>query len=127
MQYELISDFPLIMTPINSGLRASYLAFANTSDIDHRVDCCEIWNKHCSRLIEAEAIWNSHANSRQGRCVRGEGVFSAKENDTIANLKVIRANICSHTSDDSSGLDAEETDRKFNNTQCNRNILRTAC
>lgn len=74
-------------------------------------------------MIEAKAFRNADADSSQRGCVGRKSVFPAEAHDPVAYLKFIWAYICSYPSDSSSGFDSEQTDRKFDNTQRNQNIL----
>jgi hypothetical protein len=103
------------------------VAFCDASNVDHRVDRGEIRYKHRSSLIEGEAIGNTHADSSQRGCICGKGVFPAKANDPITYLKVVGADVCPDARDDACSFNSEETDRQFNNAQCDQNILDVSC
>jgi hypothetical protein len=78
-------------------------------------------------LIKGEAVGNTHADSSQRGGICRKGVFPAKANDPITYLKVVGADVCPHARYDACGFDSEETDRQFNNAQCDQDILDVSC
>lgn len=103
------------------------MALGDPSNVDHRVDCREIRYKHRSSLVEGQAVGNANTDISQGSGVCRESILSAEANDSITNLEIVRADVGSNAPNNTSGLDAEETDRKLNDSESDQNILNMLC
>lgn len=87
----------------------------------------EVGDQHGSSLIKGKGVRNAHADSCQSSGVCRERVFPAETNHSVANLKVVRANIRSNAGNYTSGFNSEQANRKLNDTECDQNILELVC
>jgi hypothetical protein len=78
-------------------------------------------------MIETESIRNPNAESGQSGGVCRQGLALAEAKHPITNLKLVGVYAGSHTGYNARCLESEDTNGKFNNAQCDQNILDMTC